>query len=81
MNEFEEKDYEGARNYANAVKTNSDNIMGIFNGGPVGDVIVVKGDDDPDTQRMDNEADTNAAIDINSEALIEIVTNFTQSNQ
>ena len=31
MNEFEEKDYEGARNYANAVKTNADNIMGIFN--------------------------------------------------
>lgn len=30
MNEFEEKDYEGARNYANAVKTNADNIMGIF---------------------------------------------------
>ena len=31
MNEFEEKDYEGARNYANAVKTNGDNILGIFN--------------------------------------------------
>lgn len=31
MNEFEEKDYEGARSYANAVKTNADNIMGIFN--------------------------------------------------
>ncbi len=30
MNEFEEKDYEGARNYANAVKANADNIMGIF---------------------------------------------------
>ena len=30
MNEFEEKDYEGARNYANAVKTNADNIMAIF---------------------------------------------------
>ena len=31
MNEFEEKDYEGARSYANAVKVNADNIMGIFN--------------------------------------------------
>ena len=31
MNEFEEKDYEGARSYANAVKINADNIMGIFN--------------------------------------------------
>ena len=31
MNEFEEKDYEGARNYANAVKANADNIMDIFN--------------------------------------------------
>lgn len=31
MNEFEEKDYEGARNYANAIKGNADNIMGIFN--------------------------------------------------
>ena len=30
MNEFEEKDYEGARNYANAVKANADNIMAIF---------------------------------------------------
>lgn len=43
--------------------------------------LYIEWDDDPDTQRMDNEADTNAAIDINSEALIEIVTNFTQSNQ
>ena len=31
MNEFEEKDYAGARNYADGVKTNADNIMGIFN--------------------------------------------------
>lgn len=31
MNEFEEKDYAGARSYADAVKTNADNIMGIFN--------------------------------------------------
>lgn len=31
MNEFEEKDYEGARSYANAIKGNADNIMGIFN--------------------------------------------------
>ena len=31
MNEFEEKDYEGSRSYANAEKTNADNIMGIFN--------------------------------------------------
>jgi len=30
MNEFEQKDYEGARNLANAIKTNADNIMGIF---------------------------------------------------
>lgn len=30
MNEFEEKDYAGARNYADAVKTNAENIMGIF---------------------------------------------------
>ena len=43
--------------------------------------LYIEWDDNPDTQRMDNEADTNAAIDINSEALIEIVTNFTQSNQ
>ena len=31
MNEFEEKDYSGARSYADAVKANADNIMGIFN--------------------------------------------------
>lgn len=31
MNEFEEKDYAGARSYADAVKTNADNIMNIFN--------------------------------------------------
>ena len=31
MNEFEEKDYAGARSCADAVKTNADNIMGIFN--------------------------------------------------
>ena len=31
MNEFEEKDYAGARSYADAVRTNADNIMGIFN--------------------------------------------------
>ena len=31
MNEFEEKDYAGARGYADAVKQNADNIMGIFN--------------------------------------------------
>ena len=31
MNEFEEKDYEGARNYADNIKTIADNIMGIFN--------------------------------------------------
>jgi uncharacterized protein YukE len=31
MNEFEEKDYEGARSYADGVKANADNIMGIFN--------------------------------------------------
>jgi len=31
MNEFEEKDYAGARSYADSVKGNADNIMGIFN--------------------------------------------------
>ena len=31
MNEFEEKDYAGARSYADSVKTTADNIMGIFN--------------------------------------------------
>lgn len=30
MNEFEEKDYDGARSYANAIKGNADNIRGIF---------------------------------------------------
>lgn len=30
MNEFEEKDYEVARGYADAVKSNADNIMSIF---------------------------------------------------
>lgn len=30
MNEFEEKDYAGARNYADAVQTNATNIMNIF---------------------------------------------------
>lgn len=31
MNEFEEKDYEGARSYADNIKTNAENIMNIFN--------------------------------------------------
>ena len=31
MNEFEEKDYAGARSYADGVQTNADNIMAIFN--------------------------------------------------
>lgn len=31
MNEFEMKDYDGARNYADAIQKNADNIMGIFN--------------------------------------------------
>ena len=31
MNEFEEKDYAGARGYADSVKANAENIMGIFN--------------------------------------------------
>ncbi len=31
MNEFEEKDYGTARSYADGVKTNADNILGIFN--------------------------------------------------
>ena len=31
MNEFEQKDYAGARSYADAVKANADNIMSIFN--------------------------------------------------
>lgn len=40
--------------------------------------LFIKWDDDPTTQKMDNEADTNAAVDTSSEALIEINTNFTQ---
>lgn len=31
MNEFEEKDYAGARSYADGVKNNAENIMSIFN--------------------------------------------------
>ncbi len=31
MNEFEEKDYEQAVGYADAIKKNADNIQGIFN--------------------------------------------------
>ena len=31
MNEFEEKDYAGARSYADNIKNNAENIMGIFN--------------------------------------------------
>ena len=31
MNEFEERDYAGARGYADSVKANAENIMGIFN--------------------------------------------------
>ena len=30
MNEFEEKDYAGARSYADGVQRNADNIMSIF---------------------------------------------------
>ena len=30
MNEFEQKDYGAARAYADAIQTNADNIMGIF---------------------------------------------------
>ena len=30
MNEFEEKDYAGARSYADGVQKNADNIMMIF---------------------------------------------------
>ena len=40
--------------------------------------LFIKWDDDSTTQKMDNEADTNAAVDTSSEALIEINTNFTQ---
>lgn len=42
--------------------------------------LFIKWDDDPSTQQMDNEADTNAAVDTTSEAIIEIKTNFTQVN-
>ena len=31
MNEFEEKDYEAARGYADGIQTNANNIMKIFN--------------------------------------------------
>lgn len=31
MNEFEEKDYDGARSYADNIQSNADNIMDIFN--------------------------------------------------
>lgn len=31
MNEFEQKDYAASRSYADAIKTNADNIMEIFN--------------------------------------------------
>lgn len=40
--------------------------------------LFIEWDDNPSTQTMDNEADTNAAVDTSSEALIEINTNFTQ---
>ena len=30
MNEFEQKDYEAARDYADAIQNNADNIMSIF---------------------------------------------------
>lgn len=42
--------------------------------------LYIKWDDDPTTQTMDNEADTNAAVNTASEALIEINTKFTQVN-
>lgn len=42
--------------------------------------LFIEWDDNPTTQTMDNEADTNAAVDTSSEALIEINTNFTQVN-
>ena len=42
--------------------------------------LFIEWDDDPSTQKMDNEADTNAAVDTSSEALIKINTNFTQVN-
>lgn len=31
MNEFEEKDYDSARSFADSIQTNADNIMDIFN--------------------------------------------------
>ena len=42
--------------------------------------LYIEWDDDPTTQTMNNEADTNAAVNIASEALIEINTRFTQVN-
>ena len=42
--------------------------------------LYIEWDDDPTTQTMDNEADTNAAVNTASEALIEINTRFTQVN-
>ena len=42
--------------------------------------LFIEWDDNPTTQTMDNEADTNAAVDTTSEAIIEIKTNFTQVN-
>lgn len=42
--------------------------------------LYIEWDDDPTTQSMDNEADTNAAVNTSSEALIEINTKFTQVN-
>lgn len=42
--------------------------------------LYIEWDDDPTTQSMDNEADTNAAVNTASEALIEINTRFTQVN-
>ena len=42
--------------------------------------LYIEWDDNPTTQSMDNEADTNAAVNIASEALIEINTRFTQVN-
>ncbi len=32
MNEFEEKDYDSARGYADGIQKNADNILDIFNG-------------------------------------------------
>lgn len=42
--------------------------------------LYIEWDDDPTTQKMNNEEDTNAAVNTTSEALIEINTKFTQSN-